>query len=159
MLCQEMENRYKKDGNPSMKPTIAYLNIVLHACAYTMDASERKEAFIVAEEVQRIISDNKVYGKADSTSYNNVMKVYYFLLKDPSQKKQREDGISAAFGTCCQEGLLDEKVLKSLGRFFPLFFKKLPGYSNGRVTVDDLPEVWSRNARHHNKGRTGSSGR
>ena len=159
MLCQEMENRYKKDGNPSMKPTIVYLNIVLHACAYTMDASERKEAFIVAEEVQRIISDNKVYGTADSTSYNNIMKVYYFLLKDPSQKKEREDGISAAFGTCCQEGLLDEKVLKSLGRFFPLFFKKLPGYSNGRVTVDDLPEVWSRNARHRKKGRTGSSGR
>ena len=156
-LCKEIENRFQKVGDNSLKPSVSALNVVLNACAYTMKTDEQKEALEIVEEIQKTLCESNMYGTPDTVFYNNIIKSFGFLLKERSQKKQREKGISVAFERCCTEGLLSEQILQSLKRFYPELYMRLPGFSNGNIAFGDLPTEWSRNAGTKFRPSAGSS--
>ncbi len=134
-ILMEVEERFQKEGDISLKPTVAALNVILNACAYTTKFDEKEEALGIVEEVQKISSGDGGY-TPDSVFYNNTIKAYGFLLKDASQKKQREKGISVVFERCCRKGLLDQRILRSIERFYPELYNKL-----------NVSSKWSRNVK------------
>jgi hypothetical protein len=150
-LHETMEKRHN-DGTLSGQPSFESLSIALDACANSFGHDEREEAASIALRVAKRAATKAIAGEPNTIFYNKLIKSFGVLLSDESQRRQREDLISAVFKQCCEEGLLDDKILVSIRDFFPQLYKKLPGVKKGMSS--ELPHNWSRNCRRSEKGKS-----
>jgi len=141
-LLNEMCNRYEK-GDLGAKPNVSSFTNVLNACAYTKDKRFHLEAVDIAVRIQeKIFSDVDNYGRPDSKFFNMLIRVFGFCIPKDSD---RQSFISATFQRCSREGRVDNTVLGSMKKFSPKLYSKLPGFNQGRASLENLPKDWSRN--------------
>ena len=143
-LCQEMEMKFF-DGDNDFKPSVIALSTVLNACAFTDRQEEYKEVLHIALKAQNALMEKGCYGEPDSFFYDSLIKVFGLLLTGKARQSQREDLISATFDRCCKDGVVNKRILSAIQRFYPKYFKQLPGYEYGKVQMKSLPTQWTCN--------------
>ena len=144
-MLLELENK-AEDGKAELAPNTQPFGSVLKACSRAALNGTRKEK----EEALRIalMTFEKLRKTPnvpiDAHKYAPLFTVINCTTKGDTNTKLT----SEVLRLCCEDGVLDDKLLKHFRRFAPKHvFSKLVGTNASDVTVRDLPPEWSRNNR------------
>lgn len=148
-ILQEMCKAYEQ-GDVSMRPTSSAFSAVLNACAFTRcDSTAFQEKIInIALQVMNELEKGK-YDEPSGPMYLNLFRILGRHMNDPSEATRVAE---VFFQRCCQDGLLNDLILKELRMNIPGLYSKLPKGTNKREL--QLPDQWSRNVP---KGRSSSA--
>ena len=110
-VLQKMKRAYKS-GNDGAVPNVNAYTAVLNACAFTVgDAQERKEAMqIAATAYKELCASTKTAGRPNQFTYATFLRVCSNLI--PGESKARVSSIYSVFKKCCDDGCVDELVLR-----------------------------------------------
>ncbi|KAG7343064.1 PPR: pentatricopeptide repeat domain containing protein [Nitzschia inconspicua] len=151
-LLLQLEERYKESNDPQLKPNTYPYNYVLNCAASCVgNAGEKLKAFHVATETYNAMRKSD-HIKSDSYTYSFWIKASNNLLPEG---ELRAKCIALSFEQCKKEGLVNEAVLRRLLAGTPqnVLDHALPSglgsthANHRRLSVDDLPPHWTRNAR------------
>ena len=159
------------NGNEACSPNIACYNTVIAVCGNRSfklaDDQEKQKALKCAIEIlQTLRSNNKQDLRPTTRTYVFTLEAFSILMdrKSPEFRK----GIESVFQMCCNDGLIDDKVIKTFRRVAPFevyrqcilskSFPKVDTDKDGNITGDAynsstdnasktlfLPELWTRN--------------
>ena len=145
-MLLEMETM-ASEGSRSVAPDNFAYGAVMKACARTSGNQEAKrkalrvslEAFDKLRRSSHLSASPLIYDPLFTTIANSSKGQEYIKL------------VSEVFKFCCEDGALDDFILRNLRKRAPKdVFGKLVGRT-GKVQVSDLPREWSRNS--NNKAR------
>jgi hypothetical protein len=151
-ILSQLEERYEESNDPQLKPNAYPYNYVLNCAASCVgNAGDKLKAFHVATETYNSMRKSS-HIKSDSYTYSFWIKASNNLLPEG---ELRGKCIALAVEQCKKDGLLNSAVLKRLLARTPpnVLSQVLPPdhetstASYRKLTVDDLPPQWSRNAR------------
>ena len=141
---EEIEHKGKRDVAPT---TITY-GAVMKACARTSGNREAKrKALRVALEAFDKLRRSSHLSSANPMMYDSL----FITIANASKGSEYAKLVSQIFKFCCEDGALNNYILRNLRRNSPRdVFEKMIGSqgSGGRdVSVADLPPEWSRNVK------------
>lgn len=159
-LVQELLSRMKtqyENGNEDCKPNILCFNAAIRVCGsrnlkYANDEEVQNGLRCVVSLIQEV--GNTVGIKPNSETYNLALDAFSILIDKNSPTFSRV--VSSLFNRCCDEGLVDEKVIKTFHRVAPydlyrslVLAAALPdGEIDATPPISDmlfLPEEWTKN--------------
>lgn len=132
------------DGNWRAKPTARTYNMVLNCCSNTLRSNKVEVA-----EALTIVFD--VYARLRTCSYADVDRFTYIsLLKAcgkliPHTTVEKATIIRSIFEDCCEDGLVDDDVIKNFIAAVP--YDSLNSILDENVLSGNLPSPWTRNVK------------
>ena len=152
-VLSQMKEQYN-NGNDACKPNIICYNAVIAACGTRSlkSASEQEKREVlkcVIEIVQQLRKNKEI--EPTSKTYNLTLEAFDRLLdrKSPEFKKI----VDSVFFMCCNEGLVDDNVIKTFHRVAPheVYRRSVLSKASPDFEIDEtsqtlfLPEEWTRN--------------
>ena len=136
----EILQEYKDGRLPHVRPNEKMFTAVLNACAYTTgERSDQTEAVQVALQVMEEFKRHN-YGKPNSLMYSTLIEVFTRNVVD---MEVRLKYVRAAFQRCCDDGMVNEAIIKIIRRYVPDLFQELPRNVHKEMVV---PPEWRMNA-------------
>uniref|UniRef100_A0A7S1BLH0 Pentacotripeptide-repeat region of PRORP domain-containing protein n=1 Tax=Corethron hystrix TaxID=216773 RepID=A0A7S1BLH0_9STRA len=144
-------------GIRGVKPDTISFNTIIDACrpsGITMKNNskdddfekEKEEVFAIAKRTfNKLAQSDGRFGRPDSVTYSTFLNACFFL----SSGEKQEANVRAVVKKCCEDGLLDDFILRQLKRqvSFRLFRDLFGQYhlDHGFLSTSKLPKKWSRN--------------
>jgi pentatricopeptide repeat protein len=146
-MMLEMETM-ANEGNKDVALTTITFGAVMKACARTSGNQEiRRKALRVALEAFDKLQRNPQLSSSDPMMYDSL----FTTISNASKGQEYIKLVSEVFKLCCEDGALDDFILRNLRKGAPKgVFGMLVGRT-GNVQASDLPREWSRNS--NNKAR------
>ena len=149
---ERMKESFVKKDEESQSPIVGVYNAFIQVCAsMKADNSCLQEALGAVSEMQSL------YGlKPDSQTYANLLRVCKNqLVVGP----ERSRIVQSIFDGCCEEGLVDEDVLKSLkaATSEEQYDRMVVFVSEGEEGIRTVPDEWTANV--GGSGQVAASGR
>lgn len=147
-VFDRMKKQYQ-NGNHACKPTTESYHSIMNICRsyphQTASDEVKKKALACSIETINEMrqSDN---AQVNSKTYNMILNAIGTLLDDGSHAQGR--AIESVFTKCCEEGLLDQTVLRRLRNVASHDVYRrcvLERVRKGELNVLQLPAAWSRN--------------
>ena len=145
-MLEEMETMASK-GNRNVAPDLFAYGAVIKACARTSgnQESKRKALRVALGTFDKLRSSSHL--SASPLIYDPL----FTTIGNASKGQEYIKLVSEVFKFCCEDGALDDYMLRNLRQRAPKdVFGELVGRT-GNVEVSDLPSGWSRNS--NNKAR------
>ena len=139
VLLARMHKLYA-EGNREIEPKNFSYNAALNACAECVHIENAPlgDAFKTALEIFTELRKSKV--KADHVTYGNMLRCSRLL----PEGEKRDKFVSATFRLCCDQGFMNDFVLRDLRESAgPDLLEELLG-RNPDVDMYALPREWSR---------------
>ncbi len=152
-LLSRMRDQYK-NGNVACKPNILCYNAIISACGtrnlkFASEKEKQEVLKCVVEIVQKLRKNDEI--ETTSKTFILTLEAFAALLdtKSPEYKKV----IESVFSMCCNEGLVDDNVIKTFHRVAPheVYRQAVLSKASPDFEIDEtsqtlfLPEQWTRN--------------
>ena len=152
-------------GNRDAKPSIRSYSGILNACAYTLIDSSSTQSISTAEmnkiksqtfkiarqSFKEILSGN--HGRPNSMAFSQFIASCRNLVK-PGTK--RDKLMKSVFQECCQQGLVDERIILEIRRSSPVlrrFLLEDVNLADGIIELQDIPYEWRYNVSSKRENR------
>lgn len=147
-LLERLE-RSHIDGNWRARPTARTYNMVMNCCSNTPRTKKQDvaEALTIAFDVYARLRSSS-YAEIDRYTYISLLKTCGKLI--PNSTDEKVGIIAGVFKDCCEEGLVDDDIMKNLIAAVPR--ESLDFILDKSVLDGDLPDVWTRNVRREGEG-------
>lgn len=154
-LLTRMNAQYK-DGNIDCKPNIQCYNAVINVCGNgkfkTASEEEKRNALKCTIKIIQELKDSRKVA-SNSRTYSLALEAFSVLMDKRSAEFAKV--VDSLFGRCCNEGLVDDKVIKAFHRVAPysLYRRSVLAAASPDKEIDGttisetlfLPEEWTRN--------------
>lgn len=140
----ERLERSHVDGNWRARPSARTYNMVINCCSNTPRSKKEDvaEALTIAFDVYARLRSSS-YAEVDRFSFISLLKTCGKLI--PNSTVEKVGIIAGVFKDCCQEGLVDDDIMKNLIAAVPK--ESLDSILEESVLLGDLPDVWTRNVK------------
>ena len=141
-ICWDILNRMceaYRNGDLDMRPTSHSFAAVINACAFTssQNPAVKDEAVKIALTVMNEL-DKGTYDRPNEYTFRYLMQVMGRQIDD---MKERSRIAKLIFTRCCQEGFVDDDVMRLVRKAVPDLYNALPKDENDRVLI---PSEWKR---------------
>lgn len=153
-ILNSMQANFEASGDPDVRPNVHSANAVCNACAFTKVPDDKPEALEIAFRVFDWLCQQQDL-HADAYTYTILLSVCANLLpKD--DRATRFAHARAFFERCCEEGCVNDYVLRKLRQTVTEEdYLSLVGY-RGDQSAAGMPPSWTRNTRvQHNSNKAG----
>ena len=156
-IISRMKEQYK-NGNHACEPNVECYNAVIAVCGNrnfnsASETEKRKALKCAIDVVQKMRKNKNKEVQPNSRTYNLGLEAFGVLLDKKSAEYQKV--IESVFVKCCNEGLVDDKVIKTFHRIAPyeLYRRSILVAASPNVEMDGtpisdtlfLPEEWTKN--------------
>jgi hypothetical protein len=140
----ERLERSHVDGNWRARPSARTYNMVINCCSNTPRAKKEDvaEALTIAFDVYARLRSSS-YAEVDRFSFISLLKTCGKLI--PNSTVEKVGIIAGVFKDCCEEGLVDDDIMKNLIAAVPK--ESLDSILEKSMLLGDLPDVWTRNVK------------
>ena len=133
-MCEGYQN-----GNLPIRPNVITFTAVLNACAFARGDDQNRQKAVETALMAMNEYQSHDYDAPSPIMYATLLKVFGHQVKDP---KNRFKYSSIAFQRCCQDGQVDDSIIKLLQEYVPALYRQLPRNKDKQV---DLPPEWTMN--------------
>jgi len=141
-LLHRMKGAYET-GNVSAKLTLSAYNALLNACSFPLGGDQERShaASVMVDVLQEIRGSDGT--KPDHITYATVLKAFGRCI--PPDDKSRDELVEMEFENCCNDGQVNDFVLRELKQASFYVFTKLFGKEDPSTVAKKIPREWQRN--------------
>lgn len=142
-ILRRMEESYRS-GNIDAEPNLLAYNALLNSCSFPIgnDGSERFDVAKVALDTLEELRDSN-YGNPDDITYATVLKT---LGRCIPPGKIRDEMVEKEFERCCNDGQVNDFVLRELDHASPkVYIKHFVNKDLSDDVMKKIPREWRRN--------------
>eukprot|EP00594_Rhizosolenia_setigera_P005141 CAMPEP_0178949756 /NCGR_PEP_ID=MMETSP0789-20121207/6245_1 /TAXON_ID=3005 /ORGANISM="Rhizosolenia setigera, Strain CCMP 1694" /LENGTH=938 /DNA_ID=CAMNT_0020630349 /DNA_START=310 /DNA_END=3122 /DNA_ORIENTATION=+ len=155
-ILDYMISQYRNEGDITVKPNIFTFTTVMNACAYTIgDQLEKQTALNIAANTYKQIAnpEQTEFDRPNHITYATFLKACTNLV--PSGDN-RDKSMKTVFNKCCQDGQVNELVLKQLklglseSQYYEIIESLSPEKKKNESLEKELaslPEEWKQNVK------------